>query len=63
MVEIFAIGFSLLLRIAQKRREFDHQAWKKRSEKSVIDFRWGFRKHGRGRIWHFQKLPFPRFNW
>jgi hypothetical protein len=25
MVEIFAIAFSLLLRIAQKRREFDHQ--------------------------------------
>src|SRR5229473_1487067 len=25
MVEIFAIKFSLLLRIAQKRREFDHQ--------------------------------------
>ncbi len=25
MVEIFAIGFSLLLRIAQQRREFDHQ--------------------------------------
>jgi hypothetical protein len=25
MVEIFASAFSLLLRIAQKRREFDHQ--------------------------------------
>jgi len=25
MVEIFAIKFSLLMRIAQKRREFDHQ--------------------------------------
>ena len=25
MVEIFAIAFSLLLRIAQKRRKFDHQ--------------------------------------
>ena len=50
MVEIFAIAFSLLLRIAQKRREFDHQGRKKRSEKSVIDFRLGFRKHRRGRM-------------
>ena len=41
MVEIFDIVFSPLLRIAQKRWELDHQAWKKRP-RSLLSILSGF---------------------